>query len=609
MWCQVCGAANSDEAEYCSRCQHKLLVISGTSGEGEELTGADEDSFSFDEHLLERISILEEVLKRVGETVRSILNALHKQEENILVNHAGLATVRELLERNGVVAVEEWEGLWESKLQDQLLALERRDRFARRREAISGLYQGDRRTSFERQLDEAEQAFYAFDVERAMRALEGAFKLDRDNHELALFLAESYFHDGLNDKALESFRIVLALKPDHYEGLVYSGVIYHQWGESERAEECLRRAVAVYPGAFLPHFTLGAIYARRGSLSKAVAFLENALSIDSVPEAHYLLGSCCYEMGNLKQAIAALSEAIRADPAFEDCYHLLGLCYLDRRWNRKALEAFRQAQRLNPKRLRYEELVSYLSGQDVEAIPKVGAVAARWQREAESRLGRGDTRDALKLYRQALVEEPDNPTLLMSYALVCLQLDRCQETRMLTQRVIDLKPGEMLTATAYATLIASLRFEGKLREGNRVGQRLLDEGSSDFTRTIAYYEMAYNLAEMDENLDEALELARRALQCSPAELKQFPLAALGWVHYKRREFEEAIGYLSRSAELGRSSTTMTHLGMALLAAGDEEQARGVLDEARRLGGRGALEDKMMELMRDSAKLHERVRRR
>ena len=33
------------------------------------------------------------------------------------------------------------------------------------------------------------------------------------------------------------------------------------------------------------------------------------------------------------------------DPAFEAAYHLLGLVYLDRHWNRKALDAFRQAQR------------------------------------------------------------------------------------------------------------------------------------------------------------------------------------------------------------------------------------------------------------------------
>ena len=63
----------------------------------------------------------------------------------------------------------------------------------------------------------------------------------------------------------------------------------------------------------------------------------------------------------------------------------------------------------------------------------------------------------------------------------------------------------VLKATACAALIEALRSEGRYREGNRVGQRLLDEGTSSFSRTIAYYEMAYNLAELEEDLDRALE--------------------------------------------------------------------------------------------------------
>ena len=80
--------------------------------------------------------------------------------------------------------------------------------------------------------------------------------------------------------------------------------------------------------------------------------------------------------------------------------------------------------------------------------------------------------------------------------------------------------------------------------------------------------MAYNLAEMEEDLDQALDYARRSLELAPDELKQFPLAALGWVHYKRREFDKAVDFLARSTELERSPTTLTHLGMALLASGE-----------------------------------------
>jgi uncharacterized protein HemY len=82
------------------------------------------------------------------------------------------------------------------------------------------------------------------------------------------------------------------------------------------------------------------------------------------------------------------------------------------------------------------------------------------------------------------------------------------------------------------------------------------------------------------------------------------------VHYKRREFDDAIDFLSRASDLEPSSTTLTHLGMALLASGQEDRARGVLAHARGLSHRGgALEEKMMECMRDSTRLLERLQRK
>ena len=63
--------------------------------------------------------------------------------------------------------------------------------------------------------------------------------------------------------------------------------------------------------------------------------------------------------------------------------------------------------------------------------------------------------------------------------------------------------------------------------------------------------MAYNLAEMEEDLDQALDYARRSLDLAPDELKQFPLAALGWVHYKRKEYD-AGGRLPGEVERARA---------------------------------------------------------
>ena len=119
--------------------------------------------------------------------------------------------------------------------------------------------------------------------------------------------------------------------------------------------------------------------------------------------------------------------------------------------------------------------------------------------------------------------------------------------------------------------------------------------------------MAHNLAEMEEDLDRALEFALRSLELSPQELHQFPLAAVGWVHYKREEFPQAVDFLGRAAEIGQNASTLTQLGMALLAAGEESRARQVLAEARHADDHGdSLEQRMMECLQDSSRLHDRV---
>lgn len=609
MFCQACGALNREDDEYCARCHGKLLVLSGQGvgvpSDFEEPTA--DDSFSFDEHLLERISILEEAVKRSAETIRELMTALNKQERSIVVNQTGVSALRELLERKEVVATEEWNELWQSRMDYQLLALEKRERFVEVKDRMVALFNGKRRKFFVELLDDAEYALFGFDVERAMNALEAAYRLDRNNYELAYFIGETYFNDGDTERALAYFKQVLAAAPEHYEGLVYTGVIQHERGDGESAEALLQRALALHPDSFLPSFSLGAVFAARGNLTGAATLLERAVSLDPVPEALFLLGSCYYEMGKPTHAARSLEETVRRDPAHEEAHHLLGLAYLDRGWNQKALDAFRRAQRLNPKRLRYEDLIRYLSGHRESPLPEISSEARAWLEKADREGNRSRPDRVLSCYRSALEVEPDNPTLLINLALACLEHKRSKESEVATRRLLELETNEMLKATACATLIEALRAEGRFREGFRVGDRLLKEGSSSFAKAIAYYEMAFSLAEMEEDLDRALDLARRSLESSPEELRQFPLAALGWVHYKRDEFEQAVDFLKRSSDLDPSAPTLTHLGMALLASGEDDEAKEVLSQAREVEGlEMSVQQKMMECMKDTNRLLEQV---
>ena len=603
MYCQICSAWNDNQLEYCRRCHNKLLVISGAySLEAEEAFDEHpEEQYSFDEHLLERISILEEVVRRTAETVRQSLGTLYKLEQKILVNQTGVTALRDLLESKRVFGREEWSELWESRMDYQLLALEKRERFAAVKEPIAALYRGEERQQFQQYLDEAEYSLLAFDVQHAVRSLERAHELDPANHELAFFLAETFFNDGGNEAALGYFARVLAVKKDHFESLVYSGVLCHEQGDAGRAEELLKRAVALYPEDFLPAFSLGAVYAAQGRLPQAVVFLERAVACEALPQAFYLLGGCCYEMGKVTAAVRYLREAVRLDPAFQEAHHLLGLAYLDRRWYRKALAAFREGQRLSPNKLDFPDLVEFLAGRQ-EPPAELGEEATTLLRQAEDAMRTGAAKDALTSYRRALTEDPENPALLVAYAMACLELGRGPEVEPVIDKVLALDPGDRLKVSACATLIEALRQEGKYREGNRIGRWMLQDDPSDFAKTVAYFEMACNLADMEEDLDDALRFARRSVEHSPEELKRFPLAALGWVHYKRREFAASVDCLRRSNDLGSSPRTLTHLGMALLAAGRRDEARRVLEEARTASARRPLQQKVLEALRDGTRL-------
>ncbi|MBC8646218.1 MAG: tetratricopeptide repeat protein, partial [Thermoanaerobaculia bacterium] len=126
---------------------------------------------------------------------------------------------------------------------------------------------------------------------------------------------------------------------------------------------------------------------------------------------------------------------------------------------------------------------------------------------------------------------------------------------------------------------------------------------------VGYYELATALADSGEDLDSALDYAGRALSAAPDELKPYPLAALGWVHYKRREFDRAIDCLRKSSERAAAPSTFRHLGMAYLAAGRPEEAKAAFTKAKTVARGGALEDRMLQQVRSNLRFMEKVGRR
>lgn len=600
VFCQVCSRKNAIDVDYCVQCGNKLLIVSGdyTDDDQDAFESRPEEQLSFDEHLLERISLLEEVVKRTAISLRQALGTMHKLEQKIVVTETGVGTLRDLLEEKNVFGRQEWSAIWEARLDRQLLALEKRDRFAMVKERIASLYDGDRRVQLRTLLDEAEAALLALDIEGAVQALEQADQLDPQNHELCAFLGETYFNEGQTEPALTFFRRVLELRPKSFESLVFCGVLHHERGEDDAAIKLLHRAAELYPNAFLPAFSIGSILAGQGLLQKALPFLNAAnASPDALPQARVLLANCQLELGHAPQAIKPLEQVLAEDPTLAEAHFLLGLAYLDRGWHRKAELALRLAIRLMPQILEFHELMSLLE----PLAPDHPAHAD--QSQALAAFVDGHAKDALGAYRRALALAPDDPTLLVGYAIACLELGRGHEIEPILHHAFEAKPTEATMVAALATQIEAWRFERRPRESQRAAERLIAETTGDLGRGLGLRGLATIAADRRDSLEKATLQAEEALALLPVERRGLGLDALGWVLLQRGEAQRALDCLSAANDLGSTARTSTYLGLAYLALGDKENARRFLGEAHKARARQALRrERIFEALKVGARL-------
>src|SRR5256885_520163 len=453
MLCQTCSAFNEDDREFCYRCQNKLLVLSGvTAFEEDEIEDYEEEGdLSLDEHLLERVSGLEEIVKRTAETLRSVVDAVQKHERAIFINQTGLLSVKELLEKKHVVSSDELVELWESKMGEQMLALEKKQRFTERKDRMVSLFRGEKRERFLQYVADAEGAFDSFDPDRGMKSLEESFRLDRDNYELSFFLGEMFFNDGDLDRAKHYLERTLEVQPDHFDAAVFYGVLLHERQDLKGAERWLRRGIQISQASFLPYFSLCALYARKGKLLRAQKFLEKAVQLEPLPQAFYLLGTIFYEKGQLERAIKSLQEAIKLDPDFEEAIYHLGLCYLDRNWNRKAIQCFQEALELNPNKMEYQQAVRIYEG--ISGHLPVEGPAAQELGEAETLATQGNYIEAIEHYRRAAQADPENVNILMPYALLLSHMDMNTDAINIARSILKQKPTEVVAAAAYTTLV------------------------------------------------------------------------------------------------------------------------------------------------------------
>ena len=113
-YCQKCLAANPLGQDFCARCGTRLMIVVEPPAARFE-TG--EAASTNDEHLLERISSLENRLTRLTEKLERGLDLLLRQAQNSYFDRALVKALIGLLTEDGLVQSERLERLWNDRCQ------------------------------------------------------------------------------------------------------------------------------------------------------------------------------------------------------------------------------------------------------------------------------------------------------------------------------------------------------------------------------------------------------------------------------------------------------------------------------------------------------------
>ena len=321
-YCQKCLAGNPLGTEFCTRCGTRLMIIVEPPAARYE---SNESGPANDEHLLERISALENRVARLSEKLERGLDLLLRQAQNSHFDRSLIKSLVGLLTDDGIIQGSRLERLWINSCQKDAAHHEQSERQDESRQRIVAAYRGAGRQEFEETITQAFELIEQEDSARGMRILQQAAELSPDNGPLLCFIGEHFFRTSKTNRARTYLERAYGILPLDRRVALLLGLTCADEGDKERAKELLGRAMRLGASSFAAHYGLGRLFAAEQNWRRALHEFKLALARKGSPEAHYALGCLYYQLCRDSLAARHLRKALELDQAYAEASYVLSL--------------------------------------------------------------------------------------------------------------------------------------------------------------------------------------------------------------------------------------------------------------------------------------------
>ncbi len=321
-YCQKCSAANEPGEANCYRCGTRLMLVVFPPSVRHE------DSITpsyYEDHLLERVSLLELRLSQVMEQLGMAYEFIRREAKSFHNDHVLLQSFFESLEKVNPefsqILTRECLNIYnekfvpvEDKSEDELkkILLNHDDKNA-------GL--------FTHLVNEGIKLLEQNEEKQAFLTLEKGATLSPQNVALFSYLAKELFRADKFDAAKTYLEKAFEIEPQNENVLLLLGTIYADEREAEKARKLLS-VLANNPNTKVcVNFIWGILAAFEGNFTESLAAFKESLNKQETPELHYLIGCVYWQLDRKKLAESHFVKAVSENLGFADAWFMKSLIY------------------------------------------------------------------------------------------------------------------------------------------------------------------------------------------------------------------------------------------------------------------------------------------
>lgn len=441
--------------------------------------------------------------------------------------------------------------------------------------------------------------------EKAMESYRKALELDPANTDLAVRIAYDHLRRGETAEAIALLKDSVKAAPKKAEPcLALSAIYFRHLHKPDLAAKYAQMALDIDTKSFAPYGALFDLYQLQGQNAKAEQVLEKAERSKSEDPAFWLSlselagrkllreGGAGLAPDELQRLSRLLDKASESSSKSAETLSRVGDIYVLARQLDKALPLYKKVVDIKPSLPNAREKLAgvYLeTGQSEAAIAVLEDLVksnplniAAYDQLMQLYLRSENVEKALANAEQALILAPGDPNRYDQIVRLALDLKRFDTALTHTREAIRRFPRTPVFSFFEALALSETKrhdeaikaFERTVIEAGNSHPDLLDgdfyfsygaaaeqakqyvKAAELFQKSIAldpassarsYNYLGYMWVERNENLDEAAQLIKRALDMEPNNGAY--IDSLGWLYFKQGKYQEALTELLRAAEL------------------------------------------------------------